>query len=229
MNADEAIAALRAHADPERAAGMASYHKADREYLGLSNAITGDLATGWRKEAADQAALVALAQGLWDTDVFEARVAAGKLFVQARMRPDDVIAWEWITSAVAQFDSWAIADAVAQGGQKRLAQDPTRLDLLEEWTRSEHMWTRRAAFVFALPFVKSRHPNDVEKAARGRVLGWADALAEDHEWFIQKAIAWWLRDLSKRDPEATRGWLDAHGARLKPFARKEAARYLDVS
>ncbi len=226
MNADDALAALRAQADPARAAEMAAYHKAEREYLGLSNAVTGELATAWRKDAADQATLVSLAEGLWASDVFEARVAAGKLFLQARMRPDDLLAWRWIESVVPQFDSWAIADAVAQGGQKRVMQVPERLDVLEQWTASDHMWTRRAAFVFALPFCKSRHPNEVEQAARVRVFRWAERLAEDHEWFIQKAIAWWIRDLSKRDPEAVQGWLDVNGARLKPFARKEAARHL---
>lgn len=226
MNIDDAIQALRAHADPEKAAGMASYHKAEREYLGLPNAITGDLATQWRKEAPTPESLTALAQGLWETDIFEARIAAAKLFLQARMRPDDTLAWDWITFVVPQLDSWAIADAVAQGGQKRLIQDPTRLDLLEEWTQSEHMWTRRAAFVFTLPFLKSRHPNATEQSTRARVLGWAEALATDPEWFIQKAIAWWLRDLSKRDQDAARLWLETHGDRLKPFAAKEAARYL---
>ena len=226
VTVEEALAALRAEADPARATEMAAYHKADREYLGLSNAVTGALATEWRKAAADQAALVALAQGLWESDIFEARIAAGKLFVQARMRPDDRLAWDWIVSVVPQFDSWAIADAVAQGGQKRVVQVPERLDVLDGWTASDHLWTRRAAFVFALPFCKARHPDAVEAAARVRVLNWAERLADDSEWFIQKAIAWWMRDLSKRDPDAVRGWLDAHGARLKPFARKEATRQL---
>lgn len=226
MTPADAIATLRAHADPEKAAGMAAYHKADRDYLGLSNAVTGELATQWRKDAPDPESLTTLAQGLWESDIFEARVAAGKLFVQARMRPDDTQAWAWITSVVPQFDSWAIADAVAQGGQKRMVQDPTRLDLLEDWIASDHLWTRRAAFVFTLPFLKSRHPSAPEQAARTRVLGWAETLAEDPEWFIQKAIAWWLRDLSKRDQNAARVWLEVHGPRLKPFAAKEAARYL---
>ena len=152
MNSADAIKALEAHADPDRAAQMASYHKAPRRYLGLGNAVTTGLATEWRKAAPDRTALVTLAQNLWDTDIFEARIAAGKLFIQARMRPDDHLAWDWITSAVPDFDSWAIADAVAMGGQKRLVQDPTRLDTLEAWTVSDHLWTRRAAFVFALPF-----------------------------------------------------------------------------
>ncbi len=226
MTAAEALATLRAHADPARAEGMAAYHKAAREYLGLSNATTGNLATEWRRSAPDQAALVALAQGLWDSDVFEARIAAGKLFLQARIRPDDTLAWDWIAATVAQFDSWAIADAVAQGGQKRLVQDPSRLDTLEAWSQSDHLWTRRAAFVFTLPFTKSRHPSAIEADARARVLHWADTLAEDPEWFIQKAFAWWLRDLSRHDPATVASWLATHGTRLKPFAAREAARHL---
>ena len=86
---------------------------------------------------------------------------------------------------------------------------------------------RRAALVTTLPLTKLTHPKPAELAARERVLGWAAALADDPEWFIQKAIGWWLRDLSKHDPQRVRDWLGAHGARLKPFARREAGRRLD--
>ncbi len=225
MTVDEALTALRTHADPARAAQMHAYHKVDREYLGLSNAVTGDLATAWRKSL-DQPGLVSLAKGLWDSNIFEARVAAGKLFIQARIRPDDELAWDCITGFVPQFDSWAIADAVALGGQKRLMQDPRRLDVLEGWTTSDLLWTRRAALVFALPFTKSRHPNAVETAARTRILGWCATYVDDPAWFIQKAVAWWLRELSRRDPAMVAEFLDTHGAAMKPFARKDAARLL---
>jgi 3-methyladenine DNA glycosylase AlkD len=39
-------------------------------------------------------------------------------------------------------------------------------------------------------------------------------------------VAWWLRDLSKHDADRTRAFLAANGARMKPFARREAARHL---
>lgn len=225
MTPEDAIAALRSHADPTRAAEMRAYHHQTRAVLGLSNALTGELAESWRKSL-DQKDLVALAQGLWASDIFEARIAAGKLFVQARMRPDDAAAWDCIAGFVPAFDSWAIADAVAQGGQKRLVQNPDRLDELEDWIISDHLWTRRAALVFTLPFTKSRHPNATETAARNRILGWCETLAPDREWFIQKAIAWWLRELSKRDPDRVTDWVDRHGPTLKPFAAKEALRHL---
>jgi len=61
---------------------------------------------------------------------------------------------------------------------------------------------------------------------RDTVLGWAATYVEDHTWFVQKAVAWWLRDLSKHDPDRVRAFLDAHGAQMKPFAVTEAARKL---
>jgi 3-methyladenine DNA glycosylase AlkD len=88
------------------------------------------------------------------------------------------------------------------------------------------MWTRRAALVMTLPWTKQNFPKPAELAVRDRVLGWCAALADDPDWFIQKAIAWWVRDLSKHDAPRARAFLDQHGPRLKPFARKEAARHL---
>ena len=88
------------------------------------------------------------------------------------------------------------------------------------------MWVRRATLVMTLPWTKQNHPTDQDRAIRTRVLDWAAILAPDRDWFIQKSIAWWLRELSKHDPDRTRAFLADHGETLKPFARKEAAKYL---
>ena len=101
-----------------------------------------------------------------------------------------------------------------------------QLDTVEIWTRSDHMWTRRAALVATLPWARQNHPKPEELDARDRILGWAASYVPDREWFIQKAIAWWVRDLSRHDPERARAWIEVHGAGMKPFARKEAARHL---
>lgn len=125
-----------------------------------------------------------------------------------------------------EFDAWAIADHACIAGQRRLLADPARLDEVETWTQSDHMWTRRAALVITLPWTKQNNPTEADLAIRDRVLGWAAGYVDDRDWFIQKAVAWWLRDLSKHDPARTRRFLDAHGDRLKAFARKEAGKYL---
>lgn len=224
MTVDEALEILHAEANPETAVQKAAYHKAERVYLGVGNPVLNDLGKAWR-QAMDVPARVALADGLWQTDIHEARVMAAKLLTQARLRPD-AEAWALITSWVPQFDGWAVADHACSAGQRRIMADLTRLDEVEAWTQSAHLWTKRAALVITLPLTKLPFPKPDEAAARARVLGWAAGYVPDRQWFIQKAIAWWLRDLSKHDPETVRGFLEDHGPAMKAFARKEAGKYL---
>ncbi len=225
MTGADALAALETKGDPDRAEGMGAYHKVPRRYLGVAVPDIEALVDDWRAGAPLEARL-ALASALWDTDVHEARIAAAKLLTQARIRPDDEAAWRLIASWVPSFDAWAIADHASSAGGRRLTADPRRLDEVETWVASDHMWTRRAALVMTLPWTKDRFPKPEDLAVRERVLGWCETLSPDRDRFIQKAIAWWLRDLSKKDPDRVRAWLDAHGEGLAPFARKEAARQL---
>ncbi|MWD28004.1 DNA alkylation repair protein [Aquicoccus sp. SCR17] len=204
---------------------MAAYHKQAREVMGIPVPALNELAQGWRRQLSVEER-VALARALWESNIFEARIAAAKLLTQARIRPDEAV-WELIASWVPEFDSWAIADHACQAGQRRLLAAPARIDEVEHWTRSDHMWTRRAALVITLPWTKQNHPTAGDLEIRDRVLDWAAGYVPDRDWFIQKAIAWWLRDLSKHDPDRVRRFLDRHGAGMKPFARREAGKYLD--
>ena len=88
------------------------------------------------------------------------------------------------------------------------------------------MWVRRAALVATLPWSKLTHPDAAEVAARERILGWAAGYVADRDWFIQKAVGWWLRSLAPHDPDRVRAFLDGPGAGLKAFARREATRRL---
>ncbi|WP_281972799.1 DNA alkylation repair protein [Ruegeria faecimaris] len=215
---------IRAHADPERAVQVAAYHKVERLYLGVANPVLNDLTKLWRQEL-DVAARVDLADALWQTDIHEGRLAAAKLLTQARIRPDEA-AWDLLQSWLPDFDAWAVADHACMAMQKRLSADPARLEQVESWTASDHMWTRRAALVATLPWTKQNHPKPEDLNRRDRILGWAAGYVPDRDWFIQKAIAWWLRELSKHDADRVVNFLRDHSAAMKPFARREAGKYL---
>lgn len=219
------LARIEAHADPERARGMAAYHKAERRYLGVPNPVLNALTQDWRRRL-DPDSRLRLADALWRADIHETRLAAAKLLTQTRIEPDAAV-WALIRSWVPEFDAWAVADHACMAGQKRLVADPSRLDEVDTWTRSEHMWTRRAALVMTLPWARMADPGPQDRARRERILGWAARYVSDPDWFIQKAVAWWLRDLSKRDASRVRAFLNAHGAAMKPFARKIAGTYLN--
>ena len=224
MTPDAALDALRAQVEPGRAEQMIAYHKQNRTVLGVGNEVLNTLSRDWRGQL-DLEARVDLAAGLWASDIFEARILAAKLLTQARIKPDTAV-WDLVQTWVPDFDSWAIADHAASAISKRLQADPARLDVVEGWTTSDHMWSRRAALVSTLPWAKLSNPKPADLDTRERILGWAATYVQDRDWFIQKSIAWWLRDLSKHDADRTRAFLAEHGDQMKAFARKEAVKYL---
>lgn len=224
MTPDAALDALRAQVEPGRAEQMIAYHKQSRTVLGVGNEVLNTLSRDWRGQL-DLEARVDLAAGLWASDIFEARILAAKLLTQARIKPDTAV-WDLVQTWVPDFDSWAIADHAASAISKRLQADPARLDVVESWTTSDHMWSRRAALVSTLPWAKLSNPKPADLDTRERILGWAATYVQDRDWFIQKSIAWWLRDLSKHDADRTRAFLAEHGDQMKAFARKEAVKYL---
>ena len=224
MTPETALDQIRTHAEPGWAEGMADYHKVPRDYLGVPNPAINDLTTEWRR-ALTVEERVTLADALWRTNIFEARLAAAKLLTQARITPDDAV-WALITAWLPDLDSWAIADHAMTAGQRRLMADLTRMAEVETWTTSDSHWIRRAAMIVTLPLAKLNNLNPAEAEARERVLGWAAAYVQDSEWFIQKSVAWWLRDLSKHDPDRVRAFMAANGRHMKPFARKEAEKFL---
>lgn len=225
QSGEQALDLLRAHGDAERAKGLAEHHKVPRDYLGVATGTLGDLAQEWR-QGLDLPTRLALADGLWKTNIFEARIAAAKLLTQARIRPDDTAVWEMLLSWMPDFDSWAIADQVMTAAQKRLVADPSRIETVAGWTTSDDHWIKRAVMIIALPFAKQNHPSEAELAVRVRVMGWAADYVQDADWTLQKSVAGWLRDLSKHDPERVEYFLSNHARHMKPFARKEAVKFL---
>jgi 3-methyladenine DNA glycosylase AlkD len=92
----------------------------------------------------------------------------------------------------------------------------SRLDAVETWVDNPPLWTRRAALV----------PDEGRARPRAE-LGRAARLADDREWFIQKAVNWWLRELSECDPERVRRFLEEYGRKLTGAAKREATKYLE--
>lgn len=221
LTPDAALTALRAEADAGRA-GIEP--ETGREVLGLRVARISELTAEWRMQLGLEDRLT-LAEALWQMDIQETRIAAVKLLTQARIQPDQGY-WQLLTSWLLDCDSLAMADLMGDAGARRLLADPSRLDEVESWTRSRHLWTKRAALVVTLPWAKKNNLKPADLQARDRILDWASAYLSDKDPVIQTAVAVWIRDLSKHDPQTARAFLDEHGARMKPFARKEASKHL---
>jgi 3-methyladenine DNA glycosylase AlkD len=213
------IAALRSFVDPQRAAQEKRYQKSSWEHWGVA---VPKMDAAIRATIADlgQDGSLALAKRLWREPIWDLKIVAARILARKAVAPDADV-WAFVTRRMGDLDGWAVADNLAVVGGRCLLADPARLDEVERWVESPHLWTRRAALVFTLPWTKeTRDP--------ARMLGWAAQLAPDRQWFIQKAIGWWLRELSKRDPQRVRRFLTEHGAPLMAVARREATKYLDA-
>jgi 3-methyladenine DNA glycosylase AlkD len=211
------LQALRALGSPERAEWEKAYQKSPWPHWGVSlpkmdRAIKETLGDLSQEQALD------LCRRLWREPVWDLRIVAGRILGQKSIEPDAEV-WDFVTERMPDLDGWAVADNLGSVASRCLVEDPGRLDIVGAWVENPHLWTRRATLVFTLPWTK-------EKRDPERMLDWAARLAEDREWFIQKAIGWWLRELSKRDPSRVRRFLTEHGPKLKGVAKREATRYL---
>lgn len=214
---DRLTAALDAVADAQRAAQEKRYQKSSWTHWGVALPKM-DAAIGATVADLGQGDALALAARLWREPVWDLKIVAGRILARKAVAPDADV-WAFVVGRMSDLDGWAVADNLAVVGGRCLVADPARLDVVESWVDNPHLWTRRAALVFTLPWTKGgRDP--------ARMLDWAARLAVDRQWFIQKAIGWWLRELSKRDPQRVRRFLDEHGAPLMAVARREASKYL---
>ena len=211
------LQALRALGSPERAEHEKAYQKSRWEHWGVS-LPNMDAATRETLDDLKQDEALELSRRLWREPVWDLRIVAGRILARKSIAPDAKV-WDFVTERLIDLDGWAVADNLATVASRCLIEDPGRLDAVETWIENPHLWTRRAALVFTLPWTKeTRDPE--------RMLGWAARLGDDPEWFIQKAIGWWLRELSKRDPERVRRFLNDHGEKLRGVARREATKRL---
>jgi len=212
------LALLEKQADPQRASDLARYHKVQRPYLGLRVPRIAE-AAGKMVEELDESQVIQLVDGLWETNIHEARIAVGKILELKKVRNTALI-WPRIEKFKEDLDAWAIADHLAKAAFRCLEEHPVLMDRIEQdWLQHENFWVRRAALVYTLYLAKKgRNPE--------RPLKWAAGMVDDREWFIQKAIGWWLRELSKHNPERVKRFLDDYSCSMKPFAVREASKYL---
>ncbi len=210
--------AMRAHADAERAAFDVRYHKSSRVHWGVKAPLVDKVVRSFARRLSEQE-ISGLAEQLWRSGVWDCMIAATRLLAHRRIPPTPRL-WRQVLSSMKDLDGWALEDNLARVAWKCLLDDPKRLDDVEPWTNHKDFWVRRAALIFTLPWAKTPG-KDPE-----RMLGWAEKYADDPEWFIQKAIGWWLRTLGARDPARVVEFLDANWHTLRAVARKEGSRRL---
>lgn len=209
------LSQLEALGTPVRAAADQKYHKSTRVHWGVTNPDKRKLISELVKSRSE-GDLLQIAHSLWETDLFDPMICAAIILSSKKIRPSPHL-WNTIVHFLKDVDGWALEDQMAHAAWKCILANETLLDEVETWTEHSNFWMRRAALIYTLPYAKpGQNPE--------RSLRWAANYVHDREWFIQKAIGWWLRDLSKHNPMRVIEFIKMHEKDLMYVAKKEARR-----
>jgi 3-methyladenine DNA glycosylase AlkD len=213
---------LRALGTAERAEGEKRYLKSDLEFLGVS--VWGIRKVGKafaaRRPSLSHDELASLVDALWSEPVFERRMAAAMLLEAdvALLGADDL---DLLERLIRESKTWALVDVLSGDVAGAIVlRSPRAAARLDRWARDEDFWVRRSALLAQLLPLKSG-------ASFRRFASHADAMLDEKEFFVRKAIGWVLRETGKRRPDEVYQWLAPRTDRASGVTMREAVKYLD--
>ena len=193
MTADDRVGKclleLKKKSSETKRAGLARYAIPSDKALGVAMA---DIQAIGKRAGRDQA----LAEALWDTGIYEARLLAAYVGDAVELTAARMDRW------CRDFDNWAVCDTLCFALFDR---SPLAWRAVERWAKRRAEFQRRAAF--ALLAGLALHDKKAEDVLFLRGLEWIEAAADDERNFVRKAVNWALRSIGGRN-------LDLHRASL---------------
>jgi 3-methyladenine DNA glycosylase AlkD len=218
---------LRAVGTPERAIKEKAYLKSALDFAGASLPAIRACARQVRRDNPDLSGsdVLALADELWASPLHERRMVAVVLLelFAAQLVPADL---DHLERLVRESHTWALVDGLAGDVAASITAaypgDPTVDAVVRRWAGDGDFWVRRSALLAHLKTL----------GRRGSFEGWtrfcelADAMLDEREFFVRKAIGWVLREASKSHPDLVAAWLRPRTNRVSGVTIREAVRYL---
>lgn len=181
LDVTQALALLKAAASPDHRAGLARYGIPDTHALGVPMRDIQALCKRIGR-------LHPLAQPLWDSGIYEARLLVAFIADPAQLTATQMDRW------CRQFDNWAVCDTLCLHLFDRSAHAWGRI---EAWGRKRGEFEKRAAFALLAGLaVHDRHTPDAPFLAG---LAHVDAAAGDARNFVSKGVSWALRAIGHRN------------------------------
>lgn len=208
-----------------RATSDQAYHKSEFAHAGVSlpelRKVMSGLHAGLGGRKAAREDVLALAARLWDSDVYERRLAA-VITLHWGVKKLTTGDLEDVTLMLRDAPMWSLVDPLSSDVAGNLVvRDPAGTGpTLDQWAAADDFWLRRAALLALRPGIKAGLP-DLPRFSR-----YADSMVEDKEFFVRKAIGWVLRELAVKDPVWVEAWVAARTHRMAGVTFREAVRKL---
>ncbi len=114
---------------------------------------------------------------------------------------------------------WDTVDALATHAVAPiLRRFPDERSLMDEWIDADDLWLTRTAIIHQNGW---RSDTDADRLFR-----YCLARSDHRDFFVRKAIGWALRDYSRTDEHAVRGFVQAHDRQLSGLSKSEALKWL---
>jgi 3-methyladenine DNA glycosylase AlkD len=218
-------ARLREIGTPARAKGEKAYLKSDLDFLGVTvwqiraevKAAIANMAT------LDHDELVALVDALWSEPIFERRMAA-TLLLEFRTGLLGAADLSLLERLLRDAHTWALVDGLAGDvvGAILASDEDGTSRVLDRWAADSDFWIRRSALLAWLRPLRAGAQLD-------RFFAYADAMLDEKEFFIRKAVGWVLREVGKRRPDEVATWLAPRTHRTSGVTMREATKYLPAA
>jgi 3-methyladenine DNA glycosylase AlkD len=163
--------------------------------------------------------LIELVETLWAKPVHERRMAAVMLLeaYPELVAPSDLPLLERL---IRESKTWAYVDGLAANVLgELLVRSPRTAPKLDRWAKDSDFWVRRSALLAQIKPLKQGR----SFARFGR---YADAMLDEKEFFIRKAIGWVLRETGKIRPDDVYQWLAPRRDRASGVTMREAVKYV---
>ena len=181
-NSAKVLAELRRLANPTNVAGMARFGIVGKELLGISMVQLRAIAKQIGRDHE-------LAEELWASGVFEARILTGFVAEPARVTRRQANSW------AKNFECWADCDGLCI---HLFRKTPFANDLAIAWSRRREELVKRAGFTMMATLAVH------DKAASDEVfrtyLSRVQEEARDERHNVKKGVNWALRQIGKRNP-----------------------------
>ena len=220
--ADGLATELQATGTIDRAVNEKRYLKSELRHYGVSVPVIRKSARRFARERQDvsKCELIGLTAELWDRDVYELRKLAVNILA-ARVEVFDAEDVRFVEGLLRQSHTWALIDDLALNVVSPMLLDaPDAEQFRLSWSQDEDFWVRRTAMLTLLPRLRRGLDGWDEFA------GYADAMLDEEEFFIRKAIGWVLREVSKHSPDLVFEWMKPRAAIASSVTFREAVKYL---
>lgn len=213
---------LKDAGNPERASGQKAYLKSDLDFFGVTIPEIRKTARDFRRQhpKLSREELLVLAEELWKTsshDLHSLAIALLQQFLPILTEAD----MDTVLGLLKRSHTWDHVDWLSTGVSGPLVvRYESAKKKLPRWAKDKNFWVRRASLLSLLGPLRAG-AGDFALFAR-----LAAPMIEEKEFFIRKAIGWVLREVAKKRPALTYGFLSEHITTVSGLTLREGAKYL---